>query len=121
MGLEQLFDGLAGWSQRRVAQFVLAVQRGETGGAEQAIALAQGNLQLLGEMQQHLAAGLGASGFDEAQVAGGYLCLAGEVELAQAAPLAPLAPLAQQGAGGLGIVHGQHDSSVRSCRPLPGR
>jgi hypothetical protein len=60
-------------------------------GAEQAIAFAQGNLQLLGEQQQHLATGLGAPGFDETQVAGGNFGLAGEVELTQTTMLAPLA------------------------------
>ncbi|MCY1559255.1 hypothetical protein D9M68_962750 [compost metagenome] len=55
-------------------------------------------------MQEHLAAGLGAPGFDEAQVARGDIGLAGEVELTEAATLAPLA---QQGADGVGMCsHG---------------
>jgi hypothetical protein len=55
------------------------------------VALAQRHLELLGQPQQHVAAGPGPSGLQEAQMPGRGPGLEGEVELAQAAALAPLA------------------------------
>jgi hypothetical protein len=64
---------------------------GEAGGGQQGVAVAQWHLQLFGEVQHHVPAGLGAAGFKEAEMARGDFAHAGEVELADTAPLAPLA------------------------------
>ena len=59
-------------------------------------------------MQQHLAARMGAAGFDKAQMPGRDAGVAGEIELAQA-PALP--PLAQQSTDGLpAIEHGAKPS-----------
>ncbi|MCY1507587.1 hypothetical protein D9M68_418680 [compost metagenome] len=119
VGLEQLLDGLARGVQCRIGQVALGEQRRIAGRRQQTVAFAQGDFQLLGKMQQHLAAGMGAAGLDEAQVARGNLRVAGQVELAEAASLAPLA---QQDTYGMGMcIHGTDDRSARECRPLPDR
>ncbi len=46
----------------------LAVQGRETGGQQQAVALAQGNLEVLGEVKHHLTARPGAPGLQKADV-----------------------------------------------------
>ena len=58
---------------------------------QQRVARAQRHVEPLGQAQQHAAARRRAASLDEAQVAGGDLGLAGELELAEAAPLAPFA------------------------------
>jgi len=98
----------AGGIQGRVVEAVLRVERGEAGAGQQPVALAQGDLQVLGQVQEHLPARLGPTGLDEAQVAGGDVGAAGQVELAEAAALTPVA---QQGADGESrCVHGSDDS-----------
>jgi hypothetical protein len=54
------------------------------------VALAQRHFELLGETQDHLAAGERTAGFDEAEVPGGDLSIEGQLQLAEAAALAPL-------------------------------
>ena len=73
------------------------IERGVTGGEQQRIALAQWDVELFGQPQHHVAAGTGASTFDEAEMALGNFGVECEVELA--AP-ALLPPRAQQGADG---------------------
>jgi hypothetical protein len=86
-------------------------------GEQQMVALAQRHLELLAQPQQHVAAGPGPAGLQEAQVPGRDLRLEGEVELAEAAALAPLA---QQLADGprqrLGGGHGRTSPTVGGSR-----
>jgi hypothetical protein len=62
------------------------------------VALAQGNTQGLAKLKDHGATGLGATGFEEAQVALGDAGGEGEVELGEAAEGAPMA----EGVGKIG-------------------
>jgi hypothetical protein len=75
------------------------------------IALTQRNVELFAEVQQHFPRGLCATGFEEAEMTGGDLGLAREVELTH---VALAAPLAQMIAGGFAVrLHvGQSSSSV---------
>jgi hypothetical protein len=77
MPLEHEVDGLAGGGERRVRQRPLAEHRGIAGRHQQHVALAQGHVQPVGQMQHHVAARLCASGLHEAQVAGRDLRLSG--------------------------------------------
>ena len=67
----------------------LGVQRRVAGGEQQAIALAQRDLEVLGEMKHHLATRPRPSGLEEADVARGDGRVQGEFELAEAAALSP--------------------------------
>ena len=80
----------------------LLVDRRVAGGEQQPVALAQRHLELVGEVQDHLGARLGAAGLDEAEVAGRDAGLEREVELAEAAALAPVAEQVADGSGGHG-------------------
>ncbi len=91
MPLEYKVDGLARAQERGVGQLPLAKYRSVSGCHQQHVALAQRDFQPLGQMQHHLAARLRASRLNEAQVPGGYIGLAGEIELAQTPALAPFA------------------------------
>ena len=67
-----------------VVERPLAVHRRVAGGQQQLVALAQRHLELLGQVQHHLAAGLGAAGLDEAHVPGRDAGVERQVELAAA-------------------------------------
>ena len=69
---------------------MLAVGGRVAGGEQQVVAVAQRDLELLGEVDDHLAAGLRAAGLDEAQVTSGHAGLQGEIELAEAPAAAPV-------------------------------
>ena len=56
---------------RRVVEVVFGVDRGEPGGDEQTVAVAQRDVEGGGEAKHHLTAGLGPSGLHEAHVPGG--------------------------------------------------
>ena len=58
---------------------------------QQRVAVARRHVEMLGQVQDHLAGRPGAAGLDEAQVPGGDVGLYGQVELAQPAALPPLA------------------------------
>ena len=112
---------LARGLQRRVLQLALGEHGGKARGDQQHVALAQGDIELLGQVEHHLARGLRASGLEEAQVLGRDLGLEREVELAHAPPLAPFA---QQVADGLGLGHRDHGRSASmgtGALPLPRR
>ena len=100
VALEHQLHRLAGGVERRVAQIALGKDRRESGGDEKHIPVAQRHFELLGEMQEHLAARLGAAGFEETQVTGRDVCLAGEVELAHAPAQAPVAQVIADGSQG---------------------
>lgn len=55
------------------------------------VALPEGQFELLGKMDDHVAARNGAAGLHETEMPGGDLRLEGEFHLAQSAALAPLA------------------------------
>ena len=63
---------------------------GEAGRHEDGVPFPQRDLQVLGQTQNHVPAGLGAAGFEEAEVAGGNLGVERQVELAEPAALTPL-------------------------------
>jgi hypothetical protein len=65
---------------------------------QEQVALAQGHLEALGEVEHHLAARRGASALHEAEVLLRDLGLEGEVELAHPAALAPGAQVPAEGA-----------------------
>src|SRR5581483_8544194 len=88
---EHQVDGLTRGLERRVLQRSLRKYGGETCRNEQHVALAQGHVELLGQMQHHVARGQRPAGLQEAQMARGDVRLAGEVELAHAPALPPLA------------------------------
>ena len=74
-----------------VVERALAVDGRVAGGEQQVVALTQRDLELLGQVQDHLAAGLRAAGLDEADVPGRDAGVEREVELAAPPPLAPVA------------------------------
>src|SRR5262249_11148612 len=81
------------------------------------IALAQANVELLGQMQQHFARGLRAAGLEEAEMPCRDLGLACEFELTHAALAAPFAQVVASGfADGL---HGRQSSPEPRSNPLP--
>ena len=82
--------GVGDGGHRRVVQPPLRVGRGEPGGQQQGVAVAERDVEVLAEAQQHRPRRPGAAGLDEAEVAGGDAGRAGEGELAQAAAAAPL-------------------------------
>ena len=67
----------------------LGVQRGVTGGEQQPVALAERDLEVLGQAQNHLAARPRSAGLEEAHVARGHVGLERKLELAEAAAPAP--------------------------------
>ena len=91
MALDHQLHRLAGGRQRRVVKFALRKHRREPGGGQQDVALAQRHLELLGQVQHHLATGLRAAGFQKAQMPRGDVALQCQVELADVPPLAPFA------------------------------
>jgi hypothetical protein len=108
-----------------VVQRPFGVERGEPGGGQERVAVAQRDLQPLGEAEQHLAAGLGAPGFEEADVAGGDVRLHREVELTQAPPLPPAAQQLTDLPGRVrGIARLHHTATIprrAPQKPLPAR
>ena len=114
---EQVLQGAAHRLETARVEPRLRVGRGEAGGEQQGVALAQRDLQVLAEVDQQLPAGPGPPGLDEAQVAGGDADVEGEVHLA-AAP--PGAPPAQQVAGAGAGVEGAGHGPDRRTVPAPG-
>jgi hypothetical protein len=84
--LERLADG------RHLALIERAFPEdgGEPGGQQQAVAVAQRNLEALGEVEDHLAARLRAPRLDEAEMPRRNRRSHRELELAEVAPLPPL-------------------------------
>ena len=83
-------DGPAHVVEDGIFQRTLRKHRRIAGGDQQYIAFPLRHFQLLGEVQDHLAAGLRAPGFEKAQVARRDFGFAGQIELAEAAALPPL-------------------------------
>ncbi len=70
----------------------VAEHRRESRGEQQPVAVAHGHVQGAAEVKEHVAAGMGAAGLHEAQMARRHTSAARQLELAQA-PVHP--PLAQ--------------------------
>src|SRR6185369_2665898 len=105
--------------KRRIVERTLAKRRRKARRKQQRVALAKRNVEQLGEMKQHLAARLRAAGLEKAQMFGGDLGLAREIELAAAAPLPPLA---KHRSDGLCLGDHARESNVRiAALPLPAR
>jgi len=107
-------DRLARRGQFGRGQAALGEDGRIAGRDQQHVALAHRHLQPLGQPQHHLAAGRGAAGLDEAEMARGDLRLAGQVELAHAPAAAPFAQVISDGRRG----HGHPLSIDRRRRPL---
>jgi hypothetical protein len=69
----------------------LLVRGREAGGQQQVVAVAQRHVELVGEVQHHLAARLRTARLQEAEVAGRDAGLERQVELAQPPPPSPVA------------------------------
>ena len=91
MACQHLADRRAHGLEPRGIQRGLTIDRGVAGRQQEVVALARRHLELLGEVEDHVAARLGPSGLHEAEVPGRDLGLKGEGELAQPTPRAPLA------------------------------
>ena len=87
---EQVGERRAGRAEVLGAEVGLGVGRGVARREDQRVALPQRHLQVLGQVQQQLAAGPGAAGLDEAEVPGGHPAHRGQVELAAPGRLAPV-------------------------------
>jgi hypothetical protein len=97
------------------------VDRGEAGRQQQIVALAQRDLELLGEVQDHLAAGAGPPGLDEAQVTRGHARVAGQVQLAEPPAQPPVAQQFADGGAGGDAGHVPDASDERTSCRLPAR
>jgi hypothetical protein len=99
VALEHAVERCADRRHLRLVDRPLGVGGREPGGQQQLVAVAQRDVELLGEVQDHLAARPRAAGLQEAEVAGGHAGLEREVELAQ--PAAPAPVLQQRSPAGL--------------------
>lgn len=97
---EHQVDGLAGILQRGLVKLVFRKDRSVSRRDQENVAFAQGHFKLRGEMENHFAAWLCAAVFEKTQVPGGNFRVAGEVKLAQAAPLPPFAEKIADGSRG---------------------
>jgi len=77
--------------QRGIIKRALRKGRRESRRHEKHVALAQRHLQPLRQLEHHVPRRRRPSGFHKAQVAGGDLGIAGQIELAQMTPLPPIA------------------------------
>jgi hypothetical protein len=96
---QHLRDHGAGGRHLRIVIGSFREVRREAGGGQQHVALAQRHLELLGQVQQHVAARAGAARFQEAEVPLRDLRLAGQRQLAEAPAAAPFADQAADIAG----------------------
>ena len=104
-----------------VVEAATVVDRRESGGEQQLVALPQRHLQLLGQVQHHLPAGPRATGLDEAQVPAGHPGLAGQVQLAEPPALPPVAQQFPHGGTRSGAGHpADANAGAAGCR-LPRR
>jgi hypothetical protein len=87
---EHLFDRFPDRPELGRVQLTLGESGRVSGSQQEVIPVAKRDVELLREMKNHLGAGTGPTGLDEAQVAGGYTGLQCQLELTEAAALAPL-------------------------------
>jgi len=112
--------------QFRLVKSVLGVGGCVAAGQQQRVALAQRDVQLLGQPEDHLRRRAGAPGLDEAQVPRRDVGLDRQVKLADPAPPPPLAQQFADGTGARrpGQRHGRHlpdDSRPLASARLPPR
>jgi hypothetical protein len=88
---QDLRDRLAHRLHLRILEVVLLEPRREPGGQQHAVALAQRDIELRGEVQHHLGAGPRSAGLEEAHVPSGDPGRERQLELAHPASSAPLA------------------------------
>jgi hypothetical protein len=112
--VERLADG-AHLGRLEVA---LAVGGRVAGGEQQAVALAQRHVEVLGEVHDELGARARAAGLDEAQMPRGDAGVQGEVELAE---VPARAPVAQQRSDGGAVDDAVHRHGGVSPPAPPGR
>ena len=86
VGAQYEVERVAHRSHRGILEAVLAVDGRVPGREQQRVAVAQGDVEALGQAQHHLRARARAPGLDEAQVARRDAGLERQVELAQAPP-----------------------------------
>jgi hypothetical protein len=91
VGAQEAVERLVHGRHLGLLERTLDVQRGVAGREQQAVALAQRNVQVLGQPEHHLAARPCASRLQEADVARGDVGFECQLELAQAAAPAPRA------------------------------
>ncbi len=91
------------------------VHGGVARGCQHGVALPQGDVQLLGQPQHHLAAGCGAPGLEKAQMARRQVGAVGQRLLAQVASLAPQPEVVAEGRG----RHGAHRIGLAGAVALP--
>ncbi len=97
VALQHQIDGAAHGRQRRVVERAFDEHRCVSGSHEQNVALAHRNLQLFGEMQNHLAARRRSTRLHKTQMARRDVRFTGEVELAQTPALSPIAQVMADG------------------------
>src|ERR1700732_4484052 len=110
-------DDLARSAECRILQLPLRKYRRISGRDQQHVAIAQRNLQPLGKMQHHIAAGQCAAGLDKAQMLCRDVGIAGKRQLAEMPPLPPLAQMpTDRSADGL---HGTKITAGATLLQLP--
>ena len=114
VAVQDAFQRVADGLELGLGQAAFGVGGREAAGQQQRVAVAQRHVEVLGQVQDHLAGRPGPAGLDEAQVPGGDVRRDGEVELAEPAALPPLA---DQVTG----VHLGEPSRVSSVFTLPRR
>ena len=88
---QKAVDRLAHRTHLGIGEVALTVRRRVARGQEQRVAVAERDVEVLGQLHDHLGARARAAGFDEAHVTRGHPRAQRQVELAHAAALAPVA------------------------------
>src|SRR6185312_14860836 len=112
--------------ERGIVERPLRKGRRKACGDQEYIAFTQGNLQSLGELQDHLARRRGAASLHKTEMTRGYLGIPRQIELAQMAALAPFTQMVadMDGLGSFGsrrgsmCVHGEKPTMRISSIPL---
>ena len=117
VALEDAVERLTHRRHLRRVDRALGVGGGEAGGEQELVAVAQRDVELLGQVQDHVAARPGPAGLEEAQVARRHARLARQLELAEAPALAPLS----QQVSDRTLGHGRDHARPRASLPLPRR
>ena len=115
---EQPVDGVAHRLHLGRVEVGRVERRREARRDQQRVALAQRHVEVIGEVQHHLAARPGPAGLDEAQVPRRDAGVVRQIELAQAPPRPPVAQ--QRADGGRSLMR-PHRTDGSRARPLPPR
>jgi hypothetical protein len=114
---DEIDRGLGGL-QGGILQRPLQIDGRIAGREQQRVALAQGHAEMLGQQQDHVAAGLRAAALDEGQVLLRDLRLERELELAETALLPPVTDERADGRGAM-AVHVRHATGPPASFQLP--